>query len=62
MIILYSSGDTANERRGFGKEAFHYSAVHVKIVFFSPEMLKIILAVIGLFVHILTGDSFLLNN
>ena len=50
------------KEEGLGRGLFHYSAVHVKIVFFSPEMLKIILAVIGLFVHILTGDSFLLNN
>ena len=41
---------------------FHYSAVHVKIVYFSPEMLKNIVPVMGLFAHILAGKNFLLNK
>ena len=47
---------------GFGKEAFPYNAVCVKIVFFSPEMIKNILAVMRLFALILAGKNFLLNN
>ena len=48
--------------RGFWKGLFHYSAVHDKIVFCSPEMLKNILAVTGFFAHILAGKNFVLNN
>ena len=48
--------------RGFWKWLFHYSAVHDKIVFCSPEMLKNILAVTGFFAHILAGKNFVLNN
>ena len=49
-------------QEGLGRRLFHYIAVHVKIVFFSPEMLKSIIAVMGLFAHILAGKNFLLNN
>ena len=45
---------------GFG--LFPYSAVCVKIVFFSPEMIKNILAVMRLFALILAAKNFLLNN
>ena len=48
--------------RGFEKGPFHYSAVHVKTVFCSPEMLKNLLAVTGCFAHILAGKNVLLNN
>ena len=49
-------------REHLGRKLFQCRTVHVKTVFFSPEMLKNILAVIGLFAHILTGKNFLLNN
>ena len=57
MIIPYNSGDTANERILYSNRVFHYNAVHVKIVFFSPEMLKNIFAVMGCFAHILASKN-----
>ena len=49
--------------RGFGKKAFSLQCSPCSNCFFlSPEMLKNILAVMGLFAHILAGKNFLLNN
>ena len=66
MIIPYSSGDTANERILWPKRVweggFFFIVQSVKIVFFSPEMIKNILAVKRLFALILAGKNFLLNN
>ena len=66
MIIPYSSGDTANERILWSKRVweggFFFIVQSVKIVFFSPEMIKNILAVKRLFALILAGKNFLLNN
>ena len=47
---------------GFGKEAFSLQCSLYQNCFFTPEMLKNILAVMGLFAHILAGKNFLLNN
>ena len=68
LIIPYRSADTANERILWSKrvweEGFFITVQSIFKMFFSlsPEMLKNILAVMGLFAHILAGKNFLLND
>ena len=48
--------------REFGKEAFSMLCSPYENCFFSLEMLKNILSVMGLYAHILAVRNFLLNN